>query len=57
MIFHVIWIEFRFNNWMKIQLIWIQIPLKKSEMMQIDEKGIDDLLLNMVLENNNFFKK
>jgi hypothetical protein len=42
---------------MKIQLIWIQIPLKKSEMMQIDEKGIDDLLLNMVLENNNFFKK
>jgi len=22
-------------------------------MMQIDEKGIEDLLLNMVLENNN----
>jgi len=24
--------------------------------MQIDEKGIDDLLLNMVLENNNLKK-
>ncbi len=32
---------------------WIQIPLKKNEMMQIDEKGIEDPLLNMVLENNN----
>jgi hypothetical protein len=30
--------------------------LKKNEMMQIDEKGIDDLLLNMVLENNNLKK-
>jgi hypothetical protein len=40
-------------------LNWIQIPLKKNEMMQIDEKGMEDLLLNMVLENNNlnFFKK
>jgi hypothetical protein len=37
----------------KIQLNWIQIPLKKNEMMQIDEKGMEDLLLNMVLENNN----
>ncbi len=53
MIFHVNWIEFQFNNWIKVQLNWIQIPLKKNEMMQIDEKGIDDLLLNMVLENNN----
>jgi hypothetical protein len=34
-------------------LNWIQIPLKKNEMMQIDEKGMEDLLLNMVLENNN----
>jgi hypothetical protein len=34
-------------------LNWIQIPLKKNEMMQIDEKGIEDPLLNMVLENNN----
>ncbi len=32
---------------------WIQIPLKKNEMMQIDEKGIEDPLVNMVLENNN----
>ncbi len=56
MIFHVNWIEFQFNNWIKVQLNWIQIPLKKNEMMQIDEKGIDDLLLNMVLENNNLKK-
>jgi hypothetical protein len=34
-------------------LNWIQIPLKKNEMMQIDGKGIEDLLVNMVLENNN----
>jgi hypothetical protein len=34
-------------------LNWIQIPLKKNEMMQIDEKGIEDPLVNMVLENNN----
>jgi hypothetical protein len=27
--------------------------LKKNEMMQIDGKGIEDLLVNMVLENNN----
>ncbi len=53
MIFHVNWIEFQFNNWIKIQLNWIQIPLKKNEMMQIDGKGIEDLLVNMVLENNN----
>jgi hypothetical protein len=37
-------------------LNWIQTPLKKNEMMQIDEKGIDDLLSNMVLENNNLKK-
>jgi hypothetical protein len=49
MIFHVNWIEFQFNN-------WIQIPLKKNEMMQIDEKGIEDLLLNMVLKNNDLKK-
>ncbi len=53
MIFHVNSIEFQFNNWIKIQLNWIQIPLKKNEMMQIDGKGIEDLLVNMVLENNN----
>jgi len=53
MIFHVNWIEFQFNNWIKVQLNWIQIPLKKNEMMQIDGKGIEDLLVNMVLENNN----
>ncbi len=53
MIFHVNLIEFQFNNWIKIQLNWIQIPLKKNEMMQIDGKGIEDLLMNMVLENNN----
>jgi hypothetical protein len=53
MIFHVNCIEFQFNNWIKIQLNWIQIPLKKNEMMQIDGKGIEDLLMNMVLENNN----
>jgi hypothetical protein len=34
-------------------LNWIQIPLKKNEMMQIAGKGIEDLLVNMVLENNN----
>jgi hypothetical protein len=34
-------------------LNWIQIPLKKNEMMQIDGKAIEDLLVNMVLENNN----
>ncbi len=56
MIFHVNWIEFQFNNWIKIQLNWIQIPLKKNEMMQIDEKGIEDLLLNMVLKNNDLKK-
>ncbi len=53
MIFHVNWIEFQFNNWIKIELNWIQIPLKKNEMMQIAGKGIEDLLVNMVLENNN----
>ncbi len=53
MIFHVNCIEFQFNNWIKIQFNWIQIPLKKNEMMQIDGKGIEDLLVNMVLENNN----
>jgi hypothetical protein len=37
-------------------LNWIQIPLKKNEMMQIDEKGIEDFLLNMVLENNDLKK-
>jgi hypothetical protein len=37
-------------------LNWIQIPLKKSEMMQIDEKGIEYLFVNMVLENNNLKK-
>jgi hypothetical protein len=52
MIFHVNCIEFQFNDWIKIQLNWIQIPLKKNEMMQIDGKGIKDLLVNMVLENN-----
>ncbi len=52
MIFHVNCIEFQFNNWIKIQLNWIQIPLKKNEMMQIDGKGIEDLLVDMVLENN-----
>ncbi len=36
---------------------WIQIPLKKNEMMQIDEKGIEDLLVNMVLQNNNLKNK
>jgi len=36
-----------------IQLNWIQIPLKKNEMMQIDGKGTEDLVGNMVLENNN----
>ncbi len=46
MIFHVNWIEFQFNNWIKIQL-------KKNEMMQIDGKVIEDLIVNMVLENNN----
>jgi hypothetical protein len=38
-------------------LNWIQIPLKKNEMMQIDEKGIEDLLVNMVLQNNNLKNK
>ncbi len=41
------------NDWIKIQLNWIQISLKKNEMMQIDGEGIEDFLVNMVLENNN----
>jgi hypothetical protein len=34
-------------------LNWIQIPLKKNEMMQIDGDGLENLLANMVLENYN----
>jgi hypothetical protein len=39
-------------NDISCKLNWIQILLKKNEMMQIDGKGIEDLLVNMVLENN-----
>jgi hypothetical protein len=40
--------EFEFNNWIKIQLNWIQIPSKRNE-MQIGGKAIENLPMNMVL--------
>jgi hypothetical protein len=41
----------QFKNWIKVQLNLIQIKLNG---MQISGRGIQNLLVNMVLENKKF---
>jgi hypothetical protein len=47
-IFNENWMEFEFNNWTQIQ--------SKKNGMQIAEKHIQNLLMNMMLEKKKLFK-
>jgi hypothetical protein len=47
-VWNVNWIEFQFNNWIKIQL-------KRNE-MQIGGKGIENMIMNMMFMGKKLLK-
>ncbi len=49
---HAIWIQFKFNrfklNWIELKCNWVGFQLRRNE-MQIGEKGIVNLLINLII--------